>query len=133
MTQFLYLTKAENASLNKLQITVPTVLHPKGKPEIFVSYAWGDDSSETARKRAEVVDRLCETLANESWNIIRDKNAMRSGDLISGFMKRIGVADHVIVVLSDKYLRSPYCMAELYGISNDRLEKKRTSCIGSFR
>ena len=108
--------KAENASLNKLQITVPTVLHPKGKPEIFVSYAWGDDSSETARKRAEVVDRLCETLANESWNIIRDKNAMRSGDLISGFMKRIRFADHVIVVLSDKYLRSPYCMAELYGI-----------------
>ena len=98
MTQFLYLTKAENASLNKLQITVPTVLHPKGKPEIFVSYAWGDDSSETARKRAEVVDRLCETLANESWNIIRDTNAMRSGDLISGFMKRIGFADHVIVV-----------------------------------
>jgi len=95
---------------------------------------WGDDSSETARKRAEVVDRLCETLAKNGWNIIRDKNAMRSGDLISGFMKRIGVADHVIVVLSDKYLlRSPYCMAELYGISNDRLEKKRTSCIGSFR
>ena len=125
MTQFLYLTKAENASLNKLQITVPTVLHPKGKPEIFVSYAWGDDSSETARKRAEVVDRLCETLANESWNIIRDKNAMRSGDLISGFMKRIGLADRVIVVLSDKYLRSPYCMTELHTLyQNSRLEKQ---------
>jgi hypothetical protein len=39
-----------------------------------------------------------------------------SGELISGFMKRIGLADHVIVVLSDKYLRSPYCMAELYSI-----------------
>jgi hypothetical protein len=37
-------------------------------------------------------------------------------DLISGFMKRIGLADHVIVVLSDKYLRSPYCMTELYSI-----------------
>jgi internalin A len=108
--------KAENASLNKLQITVRPELPTKGKPDIFISYAWGDDSSQTARERAEVVDRLCETLANEGWNIIRDKNAMRSGDLISGFMKRIGVADHVIVVLSDKYLRSPYCMAELYGI-----------------
>jgi internalin A len=31
-------------------------------------------------------------------------------------MKRIGLADHVIVVLSDKYLRSPYCMTELYSI-----------------
>jgi internalin A len=42
--------------------------------------------------------------------------AMLPGDLISGFMKRIGLADHVIVVLSDKYLRSPYCMTELYSI-----------------
>jgi internalin A len=107
---------AENASLDKLQIPVRPELPPKGKPDIFISYAWGDDSSETARKRAEVVDRLCETLAKDGWNIIRDKNAMRSGDLISGFMNRIGFADHVIVVLSDKYLRSPYCMAELYGI-----------------
>jgi internalin A len=31
-------------------------------------------------------------------------------------MKRIGLADHVIVVLSNKYLRSPYCMTELYSI-----------------
>jgi hypothetical protein len=41
---------------------------------------------------------------------------LRPGDLISGFMKRIGLADHVIVVLSDKYLRSPYCMTELHTI-----------------
>jgi len=106
----------EDLGLTNLEIPSQPGLPPKGNPEIFVSYAWGDDSSETARKRGEVVDRLCETLANEGWNIIRDKNAMRSGDLISGFMKRIGFADHVIVVLSDKYLRSPYCMAELYGI-----------------
>jgi hypothetical protein len=31
-------------------------------------------------------------------------------------MKRVGLADHVIVVLSDKYLRSPYCMTELHSI-----------------
>jgi internalin A len=41
---------------------------------------------------------------------------LRPGELISGFMKRIGLADHVIVVLSDKYLRSPYCMTELHSI-----------------
>ena len=55
-------------------------------------------------------DRLCETLGQHGWNILRDSNVLRSGGLISGFMKRIGLADHVIVVLSDKYLRSPYCM-----------------------
>jgi internalin A len=31
-------------------------------------------------------------------------------------MKRIGLADNVIVVLSDKYLRSPYCMSELHSV-----------------
>ena len=48
--------------------------------------------------------------------ILRDSNVLRSGELISGFTKRIGLADCVIVVLSDKYLRSPYCMTELHSI-----------------
>jgi internalin A len=100
--------------LSQLQIEVRPKLPPKGTPEIFISYAWGDDSSEEARQRTEVVNRLCGTLELAGWNILRDKTVMRPGDLISGFMKRIGFADHVIVVLSDKYLRSPYCMTELY-------------------
>jgi TIR domain len=100
--------------LDNLEIAAHPELPSKGKPEIFVSYSWGDDSSEDAWKRAEVVDRLCETLDKDGWHILRDSNVLRSGELISGFMKRIGLADHVIVVLSDKYLRSPYCMTELH-------------------
>ena len=46
------------------------------------------------------------------------------GELISGFMKRIGLADHVIAVLSDKYLRSPYCMTELHSIYQRSLGEK---------
>jgi internalin A len=99
-----------------MEIPSKPELPPKSTPEILVSYAWGDDSSEDARQRTEVVDRLCETLGQHGWNILRDSNVLRSGELISGFMKRIGLADHVIVVLSDKYLRSPYCMTELYSI-----------------
>ena len=99
-----------------MEIPAHPELPNKSPPEIFVSYAWGDDSSDNARERTEIVDRLCETLRQDGWNILRDNTAMRPGDLISGFMKRIGLADHVIVVLSDKYLRSPYCMTELYSI-----------------
>ena len=87
-------------------------------------YTWGDDSPEDARRRGKVVERRRERLEGEGWNIIRDKNAMRSGDLISGFMKRIGRADRVIVVLSDKYLRSPYCMTELHTIYRRSNEEK---------
>jgi TIR domain len=107
----------EERGLSQLQIKDrPEDLPPKSTPDIFISYAWGDNSSENSRKRGEVVEQLCEKLGQDGWNIIRDKDAMRSGDLISGFMKRIGLADRVIVVLSDKYLRSPYCMSELYSI-----------------
>jgi hypothetical protein len=71
---------------------------------------------------------LSETLGKEGWNIIRDKNAMRSGDLISGFMKRIGLADRVIVVLSDKYLHSrPSSIPS----TSDLWKKKRTFCDAS--
>ena len=58
------------------------------------------------------------------WNILRDSNVLRYGELISGFMKRIGLADHVIVVLSDKYLRSPYCMTELHFIYQRSMGEK---------
>jgi internalin A len=85
---------------------------------------WGDDSSDDARKRAQVVDQLCETLGEDGWHVLRDKNVLRSGDLISGFMKRIGLADHVVVVLSDKYLRSPYCMTELHAVYQRSLGEK---------
>src|SRR5690349_5903289 len=97
---------------------------PETTPEIFVSYAWGDDSSAAAEKRTEIVDRLCETREKDGWHIIRDKTDMRPGDLISRFMKRIGLADHMIVVLSDKYLRSPYCMTELYYIYQRSIGEK---------
>jgi internalin A len=31
-------------------------------------------------------------------------------------MRKFGTADHVVAVISDKYLRSPYCMAELHSV-----------------
>jgi hypothetical protein len=114
----------ERSLLASLEISASSELPSKGTSDIFVSYAWGDDSSEDARRRTEVVDRLCETLGQDGWNIIRDKNAMRYGDLISGFIKRIGLADRVIVVLSDKYLRSPYCVTELHYIYQRSLGEK---------
>ncbi len=45
-----------------------------------------------------------------------DRDEMRPGDLISAFMNRLAAADRVIVVISAKYLRSEYCMYELFKI-----------------
>jgi internalin A len=72
-----------------------------------------------------MVERMCETLPTDGWKIVRDAIALAPGEQISIFMKRLIQADRVIVVLSDKYLQSPYCMAELYGIYQDARQKKQ--------
>jgi internalin A len=116
-----------SAGLERLEISARSDLPDQGSPEVFVSYAWGDktpDASQDARQRQEVVERMCETLPTDGWKVVRDAVAMGPGEQISTFMKRLTQADRVIVVLSDKYLHSPYSMAELYGIYQRSLEQK---------
>jgi internalin A len=72
-----------------------------------------------------VVERLCRTLEKENCQVVRDKTALRYGDLISTFMKTLGQADWVIVVLSAKYLHSHYCMTELYDIYQNARQKSQ--------
>jgi internalin A len=88
---------------------------PVPEPEWFVSYAWGDNTPE-GRERDAVVDRLCAEAEARGTRILRDKNVLGLGDRISRFMQRIGRGDRVFVVLSETYLRSPYCMFELHEV-----------------
>jgi internalin A len=89
---------------------------PAAATEYFVSYAWGDDASSEGSQREAVVDRLCATAQTRGVHIIRDKSTLRIGDRITPFMRRIGAGHRVFVILSDKYLHSPYCMSELYWV-----------------
>ncbi|CAN5462069.1 leucine-rich repeat domain-containing protein [soil metagenome] len=81
-------------------------------PEWYVSYAWGDMLQE-GRDREALVDGLCRAAEKHGTVILRDKNILGFGDSISAFMRRIGQGDRIFVILSDKYLRSPFCMFEL--------------------
>jgi internalin A len=91
-------------------------LSPVAKPEYFVSYAWGDDTSPEGQERETIVDRLCADATPRGIHIIRDKTTLRLGERITPFMRRIGAGDRVFVILSEKYLHSPYCMFELLEI-----------------
>jgi len=115
--------KHDLAATEKMGSAVPAPVVASSSPgqaigtkQIYVSYAWGDDSSPESIQRGKVVDGLCGCLRNGGWIVQRDTDAMHFGDLISDFMKALTVADRVIVVLSAKYLVSEYCMSELYGI-----------------
>jgi internalin A len=95
----------------------PAAISPgQEKPKMaewYVSYAWGDDHTPEGRAREKIVDQLCDAAAAQGYQILRDKNVLGLGDSISAFMRRIGTGDRVFVILSDKYLRSPFCMFEL--------------------
>jgi internalin A len=92
----------------------PQRLTANEKPrEVFISYAWGDDTA-AGKIRAKVVDELYSALEEDGFLPVRDRNQMRPGERISAFMRRLTRADLVVAVISDKYLRSPYCMYEIY-------------------
>jgi hypothetical protein len=91
------------------------------RPRWFVSYAWADESDP---KREKQVDELCEAAKSRNVSIVRDKTTLSRGDRISEFMEKIGEGDRVFIFLSSKYLRSPYCMFELFEIwRNNRQDK----------
>lgn len=87
-------------------------------PELYISYAWREDSDEMA-------DLLESTLKDNGFKLIRDKSALDYKDGITEFMNRIGEARGVVAVLSDKYLKSEYCMYELTEIYQNEDFKDR--------
>lgn len=78
-----------------------------GNPEIFISYAWKGESE-------TLVDQLCDAFATKGYRIIRDKSTMTYKDSIKNFMDGIGRGKFIIAVVSDKYMKSEYCMYEAY-------------------
>ncbi len=86
--------------------------------EIFVSYAEGGESE-------EMVNKLDKTLQENGILILRDKRDMGFKGLISEFMNRIGKGKGIVLVVSDKYLKSPYCMYELLEIHRNLEFKER--------
>jgi hypothetical protein len=80
---------------------------------VFISYAWGGDSE-------EIVNQIDRALQRRGIKAIRDKQKVAYKDSISQFMERIGRGNYVIVVISDRYLRSPNCMFELVEIADGK-------------
>jgi internalin A len=96
-----------------------------GRKLVAISYAWGVEGSDGGRDRGRFVDDLHPKLVEWGYEVLRDCSQLKSGDLISQFMVTIGCSRRVIVVLSDKYLSSHYCMTELYYVFQRSLEQEK--------
>jgi hypothetical protein len=91
---------------------------------IYFSYAWSD-SNEKETNREELVNRLYDSLLSDGFNVVRDKVDLSYKGSITEFMESIGKGEAIIVVISDKYVKSPYCMFELYEIArNSKFSKE---------
>ena len=82
----------------------------ESKSTVFVSYAWGGESE-------QVVDELELAFINHGIGIVRDKKDLGYKGSIREFEQCIGRGECVILVISDKYLRSEHCMYELVEIA----------------
>ncbi len=89
---------------------------PSDKKTYCVSYAWNDESKAK-------VDELCDEARRRGIEILRDKTGTGRGESITRFMQKLGAGDRVFVILSEKYLKSAYCMYELLEVwRNCRME-----------
>jgi hypothetical protein len=91
-----------------LRAQAPT--HRHAAADIYVSYAWGEDSTEPGRRREEIVNRLCAAVEASGRAIGRDRARMRGGDSIELFAQRISKAHRIVAVISEKSLQSEFCM-----------------------
>lgn len=101
---------------------LPASFFPAEGPQVFVSYAWGDTTPE-GQRREQLVDELCSKLGQQGIKVRRDRDEIRPGELISEFMDRLADGDYVLAVISDKYLKSEYCMYELFRIYRNCADK----------
>jgi internalin A len=88
---------------------------PPARPAVYLSYAWGDVRATPAGERA-MVDRLYDVLVADGYTVKRDTMDLGYKGLISVFMRELGRGDCVVVLISDAYLRSLFCMFELLEI-----------------
>jgi predicted NACHT family NTPase len=78
--------------------------------EVFISYAWGDNSE-------VIVNQLDQAFQNKGITLVRDKRDLGFKRRIKEFMQRIERGKCVVVVISEKYLKSENCMYELVQIA----------------
>lgn len=82
---------------------------------VFLSYSHNESSYAV---------RLDEALTAHHISVLRDKKNLKKNDCISSFMEHGSHSDYVVLLISDAYLKSSYCMFEALSAYNSRVNKK---------
>ncbi|MBI2417105.1 MAG: leucine-rich repeat domain-containing protein [Ignavibacteriales bacterium] len=120
----IYLSKSKMLNEDKVERHTRNEEKVPQKPAVYFSYAWDhEESKKKGESREELIDELYNSLMADGITVKRDKMDLGYKGLISEFMKEIGMGKIVVVGLTDKYLRSPYCMYELLSIYRTSIGK----------
>ena len=79
------------------------------KSAIYISYAWNKESDDIA----EAIEK---EFGKKGVRVIRDKNGLQYKERLKDFMRAIGRGKYVILIISNRYLKSENCMFELLQI-----------------
>lgn len=91
--------------------------------DVYVSYAWKDEA------QRGVVDKLEAAFEKRGVNLKRDRNEIVYGKSIQSYMDQIGAGRHVVLILSDSYFKSDYCMYELREIYKNKNFRSRVNPV----
>ncbi len=91
----------------------------------FVSYAHNSVKDQDRERIVDLIEAYYSTLADRAYYLFRDQNDISFGESIDSFMHMIGKGKSVIMVITDKFLRSEYCMTEALRVSEYHDEMKR--------
>jgi internalin A len=83
--------------------------------ECFISYAH-PDASDIGQLRAQALERVKVRVRALGFTPAYDAERLAYGESLSKFMRKMAASPRSVVILSDKYIRSPHCMYELLHI-----------------
>jgi internalin A len=94
---------------------------PDAEMVVAISYGHGDNLDDKGRARGAFVDGLERAMHEWGYLPLRDVNELKNCGLIREFVLTLvqhasGRPRRVVLVLTYKYLRSVYCMAELHAV-----------------
>lgn len=75
--------------------------------QVYASYAW------KVEEQTQILDKLTTVCQSHNIRILRDKDEIGYRESIQAYMSQLVASDAIILVLSDAYFKSPYCMYEL--------------------
>jgi hypothetical protein len=86
------------------------------KKKIFISYSWANK---------DIADLIDLNFSEKGIQLTKDERDIKYKESIKEFMQSIGNHDHVIMLISDSYLKSSNCLYEVMEVMRDRKYKDR--------